>query len=338
MKRFGNLFKEIISYPNLQHAFRSAAKGKYCGEPVFEFKKKLHTNLTKMQERLEDHTYLPRPYSIFKVHEPKERVIYAPNFEDVVVQHAVYKIIRPIFDNTFINESFACRPGRGIHLASDYVQKSLRTTGDSYYLQMDIEKYFYSIDRCILKKLIRKKIKDPRALRLIDLFIWYDKEQGIPIGNLLSQLFALIYLNEVDQFIKRELKVKHYCRYMDDFVLFGLSKTEAHTYKEAIEEFLDVELNLKLSKWTIQHQRKGINFAGYRVWSSRRYIRKFSLYTFRRKVKESNLQAIISLLAHARHTSSYTHMLNFLRDENHDIYLRLPETHRHYPLYCGESS
>lgn len=337
MKRYGNLVEEVISYENLLSAFYDAARGKYHGFPVFEFKKELHTNLTALKDRLQSGTYEPRGYRKFEVFEPKRRIIYAPYFEDVVVQHAIYRVIRPIFDRTFIHESFACRHGKGIHSASDYVQRSMRqTSGEGYYLQLDIEKYFYSIDRDILKSLIIKKIKDPELLKLIFSFVWYDDDKGIPIGNLLSQLFALIYLNHLDQFIKRDLRVKFYCRYMDDFILLDLTKVQAHTYKGWIEEFLRVELDLRLSKWTIQKHRKGVNFAGYRVWSSRRFVRRHSLHTFKRKLKQDNLSAIVSLLAHARHTSSYTYLLNVLKEENHDLYLRLPETHRHYPLVCRQ--
>lgn len=328
MKRYGDLFDKVFNEDNLLSAFLDSARTKRQGWACYDYERRLHPNLSELSSRVFSGTYRPKPYNVFYVREPKERIIYAPHFEDTVVQHAIYRIIYPIFDRSFIDQSFACRYGKGTHKAADYAQKALRATPNGYTLKLDIEKYFYSIDRDILKSLVRKKIKDKRLLAIIDLFIDYDKPTGIPIGNLLSQLFALIYLNEVDHFIKRELKVKWYCRYVDDFVLFGLDRKEALSLKSRIEDYLEQKMKLKLSFWEVKHHTKGVNFVGYRTWKSRRFIRKYSLYKFRKRAKQGRVESVISLLAHARNTSSFNHMRETLNREFHAIYLQLPEAYR----------
>lgn len=131
-----------------------------------------------------------------------------------------------------------------------------------------------------------------------------DAPIGIPIGNLLSQLYALIYLNKVDHFIKRDLHVKSYVRYVDDMVLIGLTLTQAKQYKEAIEAFLKEELCLELSKWTISKIKKGVNFVGYRTWKTKKFVRKHSMIKFKKACKKGNINAITSLLGHAKGTNT----------------------------------
>lgn len=198
-----------------------------------------------------------------------------------------------------------------IHSASDTLQHMLRQhDSESYTLQLDIRKFYYSINHARLKSLFRLKIKDNRLLDCMELFISDNgAEIGLPIGNLLSQLYALIYLNALDHFVKRQLKVKHYVRYVDDFILVGYTREECYELKRLIEEFLHSELDLKLSHWTIAKIKRGCNFVGYRTWKSGRFIRKHSLYNFNKKIKSGNHQSIMSILGHAKHTSSYKSML-----------------------------
>lgn len=221
------------------------------------------------------------------VREPKERIIYAPAFEDVVVQHAIYRIIYPIFERTFITQSHGCRKNYGTHSASRYLQKSLKKYDENlYYLQLDIKKYFYSFDRNILKSMLEKKIKDKKFIELIMMFTTYGEEKGVPIGNLLSQLFGLIYLNPLDHYVKRDLKIKNYVRYVDDFILIGITLSEAKEYKQKIEKFLLDNLGLTLSKFTIAKIKRGSNFVGYRTWQNYKLVRKHSMYNFRRACKK----------------------------------------------------
>jgi len=315
MKRFGNLFNAVFSKDNFYLAYLDARKGKRKKKACFEFEKNLGTELNTLYQEIHNWTYAPQPYFKFVVYEPKERIIHAPAFKDIVVQHAIYRIIYNIFNKTFISTSFACRIGYGTHRASDYTQNALRQyDADSYILKLDIKKFFYSINRDILRNLIERKIKDKRLVDVMMLFTIMDSPIGIPIGNLLSQIYALIYLNPLDHFIKRSLKIKHYARYVDDFILFGLTRNNCLKYRVQIVEFIREKLELELSKSTIQKIKRGVNFVGYRTWKTKRFIRKYSLYKFKKMVKKGKQESIVSLLGHAKRTNSLLYMLNILKE------------------------
>ena len=329
MKRHGNLFAAAVSRKALYQAYYDARKNKVPTYACFEFEKSLAHQVETLHNSLMAGTYKPKPYHRFMVYEPKAREISAQAFRDRVVQHAVYNVIRPIFDRCFIDQSFACRRGKGTHKAADYVQRALQLVPrDSYILQLDIRKYYHSINRDILRQLIARKIKDERLLDLIMLFADNEGETGTPIGNLLSQLFGLIYLNPIDQFVKRVLKAEHYVRYVDDFALIGLSRDQVLIHKASIVEFLKQKLQLSLSKSTIQRVTKGINFVGFRTWASKRFVRKRALYVFRRAVVKNKQDSIISCLGHARKTASLQTMLSYLREKTNGAYRQLPETIR----------
>lgn len=320
MKRIGNLFETVFSKENIYQAYLDARKGKRKKRGCFEFEASLSANLSYIHESIHNGTYKPAPYFKFIVFEPKERVIYAPSFLDIVVQHAIYRIVYPIFNRSFIDTSFACRKGMGTHKASDCTQNYMRScSGDQYYLKCDVRKFFYSIDRLILAKLIRRKIKDERLIAVMMQFSEMDTEKGIPIGNLLSQIYALIYLNPLDHFIKRRLQAKRYVRYVDDIVLIGISRPEAMSFKQEIEAFLDTVLNLAFSKTSVQKIKRGINFVGYRTWKSKRFVRKYSLYKFTKCLKQNKTGAAVSLLGHAKHTDSICFMYSQIRTIGDDI-------------------
>lgn len=310
VKRTGDLFHKAFSRENLYLAYLDARRGKRSRRACFDFEINLGTNLADLYQEIHSGNYRPQPYFKFMVYEPKPRLIYAPAFRDIVLQHAIYRVIYPIFDRCFIATSFACRKGYGTHRASDYTQRALRAyDGELYSLKLDVRKFFYSIDRQVLRGLIEKKVKDRRFVDVMMLFTITEEPLGIPIGNLLSQLYALIYLNPVDHFIKRELQVKHYVRYVDDMVLVGLSRDQALQCKDKIVAFLREQLRLDLSRSTLQKIRRGVNFVGYRTWRSKRFIRKYSLFKFKRKVRTGDQAAVVSLLGHARRTASLPYML-----------------------------
>lgn len=330
MKRHGNLFNKAFSIDNLYLAYIDARKGKRSRRACFEFEKHLGKNLQSLYERIHANTYKPEPYFQFVVYEPKRREIHAPTFADVVVQHAIYRVIYDIFDRSFISTSFACRLGYGTHKAAKYSRKAMRLhDGEEYILKLDVRKFFYSIDRIILRKLVERKIKDSRLVDIAMLFAKIETPLGIPIGNLLSQLFALIYLNPLDHFVKRTLKIKHYVRYVDDSMLIGLSRPCCIMLRSAIVEFLQKALNLTLSKSSIQKIRKGINFCGYRMWRSLIFIRKHSLYKFKKAVKATHQESIVSLLGHAKYTNSLPYMLRLIREENNNgKNIQIPKNYR----------
>lgn len=314
MKRHGNLFETVFSAENMYQAYLEARQGKRSKPACHQFDITAGAMLDALRKRALAGTYAPRKYYRFFVYEPKKREICAPWFGDIVVQHAIYRIIKPIFEKVFISTSFACRVDKGTHKASDYTQKALQQSDpDSYVLKMDIRKFFYRINRSILQRLIERKIKDKRLVAIMMSFADDGNQVGIPIGNLLSQTYALIYLDALDHFVKRRLKVQKYCRYVDDFILFGLTRLQCNHYKQQIEQFLGDTLELTLSKWGINKVRRGVNFVGYRTWSRARFIRKFSLLKFRRFVARGNRDGIVSLLGHAKQTCSLRWMLGYLK-------------------------
>jgi retron-type reverse transcriptase len=329
LKRHGQLFQTIFTREALFDAYLQARKGKRMTPACFSFERNLGGNIAQLLDEIHGGLYRPRPYRIFKVYEPKVRDIHAPAFRDRVVQHAIYKVIYPLFDRSFLVDSCACRVGFGTHRASEALHRSMQQLdGEDYFLQLDIRKFFYSIDRQHLRGLIERKIKDNR---LIDLMMLYADDcgpVGIPIGNLLSQLFALIYLNYLDHYIKRGLGVKHYVRYVDDFVLLGLTRAECLEMRGRIIDFLADNLKLTLSKSTIQKISHGINFVGYRHWRSHKIIRKHSIYRFRRNLKAGRAQAIISTFGHAMKTASLPYLITIIKESDHGENLQLPDRFR----------
>lgn len=322
-KRIGNIYADAFSMEALHDAYLDARSGKRKKAGTFEFEKNLGAQIDQLFIELNNGTYRPKPYIKFEVYEPKLRTIYAPHFRDLVVQHAIYRVIYPIFDKTFIDQSFACRKGKGTHKASAYTQKEMRKyDGDLYYVKLDIKKFFYNIDRNILKRLFEKKIKDKRFIDLMMQFTDMGTPKGIPIGNLLSQIYALIYMNPVDQFIKRELKAKSYVRYVDDMVIIGVSREEALHIKDKVEAFIEGELNLEYSHWMVSKIKRGINFVGYRTWKSVKFVRKHSLYKFRKAVKKSKIESITSLIGHANGTNTLHYFKKMLIE--HEILNQIP--------------
>jgi len=335
MKRHGNLFDRAFTPENLYQGYLDAARHKRGSRSCYQFERRLGAQLADLHATLQDGSYRPKPYNTFMVHEPKPRLICAPAFRDRVVQHAIYRVIQPIFDATFVAESFACRPGKGTHAAADRVQAALAAVPrDSYTLQLDIRKFYYRIDRAILRRLVERKIKDHRLVEVMMLFANPGEPLGVPIGNLLSQLYALIYLNPLDHYIKRELGVRHYARYVDDFLILGLTREQAAMYRARIIAFLAERLGLELSKSTIAPVRRGVNSVGYRTWTSRRFVRKHALSTFGRAARRGRLAAVVSSLGHARRTASRRHMIHHIKEHHHALYRQLPESvrrHHHLP-------
>ena len=333
MKRHGHLFEKAFSRENLYQAYLDACKGKHKKRSCFNFERRLAHNLDLLYNALHDGSYKPKPYYSFMVYEPKQRQIFAPSFCDLVVQHAIYRVIYGIFNVGFIDQSFACRKGKGTHKAADFAQQALRESPrGSYVIKLDIRKFFYRINRAVLRAQIERKIKDRRFVEVMMLFAEYGEPVGIPIGNLLSQTYALIYLNPLDHFVKRELKVRNYCRYVDDFLLFGISREQCLQALERIKTFI-TGLGLELSKYTIAPVRRGVNFVGYRTWASRRFIRKHSLFKFSRFAKAGKLESIASILGHARRTHSLKSLIQSLQRNHNELYRSLPKVYRR-SSYC----
>lgn len=328
------MFNKICSFENLHLAYLKARKCKRYRKEILKFTYNLEENLLKLNEDLETQTYQHGVYKEFFVCDSKKRQIKAAPFRDRVVHHALCNFIEPIFDRGFIFDSYACRVGKGTHEAIKRLEKSLKSISDwpeekrkgnkkLYVLKCDVSKYFDNINHRILLKLIKKKIADEKVIWLIEEILNSSEEKpgvGIPIGNLTSQLFANIYLNELDQLVKHELKVRYYIRYMDDFLILGYDKKKLHEIKKQIQEFLQNKLELELhpKKTNIFPTDKGIDFLGYRVFGNRRLLRKSTVKRFKKRTKiyqkrlskglmskEKFNQSFQSWLAYANFGNSY---------------------------------
>lgn len=304
MKRYGNLYPQIIEFENLLSAARKAQQCKRFRDNVLEFNYHLETELIRLQRELTNKTYRPGAYRTFHLIDPKSRLISAAPYPDRVVHHALCNIIVPIFEKTFIHDSYANRVGFGTHRALKRFTHFARNS--RYVLQCDIKKYFPTIDHEILKQLIRRKIKCPDTLWLIDAIIDNSNEQetvidyfsgddlltpvtrrrGLPIGNLTSQFFANIYLNGFDHFVKEQLKISKYVRYVDDFALFSDEREFLADARIAIEEYL-AKLRLKIHpiKSQLFETKIGASFLGFRVFSDRIRLRNSNLHRARRRLK-----------------------------------------------------
>ena len=287
--KYKNLFNQVCDIQNLRSAYKKACNGgnRYT-EGHLKFKERLESHLYHVQRHLMEGTYEHGEHSHFYVYEPKKRMISALPFRDRVVQHAINNIIEPIFDSVFYPCSFACRKNKGTHAGVKAVQSTLRSMekeGDVYYLKMDFSKYFASIDRGVLFREIDRKISDQRLIALLESFGGRDGV-GLPIGNLLSQLFANVYGHIFDRHIKEELGIKHYFRYMDDTVILDRDREHLKELQHYLESYAKGAMKLRLSHWMIaKASTKPINFLGYRITSKYKLIRKDSVTRAKRKVK-----------------------------------------------------
>lgn len=304
MKRYGNLYPQIIEFKNILVAAKKAQKGKRYRANVLAFNYDLESEIIRLQQELITKTYQPGAYRTFTIREPKTRMISAAPYRHRVVHHALCNIITPIFERTFIHDSYANRLGFGTHRALERFTQFARST--RYVLQCDIKKYFPTIDHSILKNLIRRKLKCKNTLWLIDNIIDHSNEQftvieyfpgddlleplerkrGLPIGNLTSQFFANCYLDGFDHFVKEQLKIKKYVRYVDDFALFNDNWQFLAEARIAIEEYL-ATLRLKIHpiKSQLFKTKDGANFLGFRILPDRIRVRTENLRRARRRLK-----------------------------------------------------
>ena len=292
-KRYKYLLEQISDIDNIRLAYKKAVKGgnRYTVSHL-KFKENLEANLYLIQQQLKNEVYKHGEYHTFKVYEPKERVISSLPFKDRVVQHAINNIVEPIFEKGFYRTSYACRKNKGTHTGVKSVQASIRKTiknGAVYYLKMDFSKYFHSINIDILFKEICRKISDKRVVSLLRGFAG-DLKTGIPIGNLLSQLFANIYGHIFDRFVKTKLRMKNYFRYMDDTVIVCNSKSELVAVQRKLALFSKLYMKLRFSKWYINALSKPLNFLGYRITDNYKLIRKDSVIRAKRKIKKHLFQ------------------------------------------------
>jgi RNA-directed DNA polymerase len=304
------MYARLCDWENLTLAYRKASRGKRGKPPAARFEYRLEDNLVWLQRDLLAQTYQPGAYHSFTIHEPKHRLISAAPFRDRVVHHALCNVIEPVFERSFIHDSYANRLGKGTHRALDRCQQYARRFG--YVLQCDVRQFFPSIDHAILRSILARKIGDPGVLWLVDRILesgvgvlseeyqmaWFPgddlwaalRHRGLPIGNLTSQFWANCYLNPFDHFVKRELRCCKqrggYLRYVDDFLLFADDKRALWAWREALVERL---AGLRLTIHPGAHPRpvsEGIPFLGFVVYPDRRRLKRRKGMHYRQRLYE----------------------------------------------------
>jgi len=264
-------------------AWKEFKKGKNSKPDVQEFEFNLEDNIFQLRDDLKTKLYQHNPYTSFYVIDPKLRHIHKACVRDRVLHHAIFRVLYPIFDRNFLYDSYSCRLGKGTHRAvnrlEDFARKLSRNNHRiAYALKCDVRKFFDSINKTILTSIIANKIKDSDSLWLISKILnSFSKTSGngLPLGNVTSQIFANIYLNELDQYLKHCLKVKYYLRYCDDFVILDSDPHYLLELAFKINEFLEEYLDLSLhpSKVILRKYRQGIDFLGYVVLPYHRVVR-----------------------------------------------------------------
>jgi retron-type reverse transcriptase len=304
MKTYKTIYEEICSLKNLVLAWKKARKGKTKKDYVVEFEKDTLGNLLKLQKELIEQTYYPKPLVTFILRDPKTRKISKSAFRDRVVHHAIVRVIEPMFDKSFIYDSCANRIGKGNLFAlkrfDEFKRKvSKNNTQKCFVLKADIKHYFQEVNHEVLLRILMRRISDERVILLIKKILNNSvvngggggerlfATKGMPLGNLTSQFFANVYLNELDYFVKHNLKVKFYLRYVDDFVILHESKEQLEEWKEKIDKFLRQELKIELhpEKSQIVSLAEGVDFVGFRNFYHFRLLRKRNINNMRRKVE-----------------------------------------------------
>ncbi len=330
MKFYDNIFDQIMSLDNLFSAWDEFKSDKKKKLDVQRFEWKLEENIFRLHRELKSKTYRHGSYSSFYLQDPKQRHIHKAKVKDRVLHHAIFAKVNPIFEETFIPYSFSCRINKGTHKGIASLAKVLRQIGHNnskpcFALKCDIRKFFESVDHDILFDIIEKRIKDKDVLwlmrEIIESFISAQsnlfERRGLPIGNLTSQLFANVYMNEFDQFVKHKLRVKNYFRYTDDFVVVADNEKYLKELIPKIKFFLNTGLRLSLhpKKVSIRKLNQGVDFLGYitlphhstlrtktrqRVFSKlKQRVTEYKSGIISNKTLEQSLQSYLGVLTHA---------------------------------------
>ncbi len=327
MKIYKNIFDEIISTENLFLAWDKFKNGKKNKKDVRLFEWNLEENIFKLNRELKNKTYKHGAYHSFNISDPKPRNIHKAQVRDRILHHAVFRILNPIFEPGFISASFSCREGYGTHKGVQYLQNTLRKATQNgrvscFALKCDIKKFFDTIDHDILLGILKKRIKDGDTIWLLKQIIssfssnysLLGIEKGVPIGNLTSQLFANIYMGELDRFIKQELKVKYYLRYTDDFLIISDDKECLEKTLPPIISFLQDELRLKIhdEKTKIQKTSQGVDFLGYVVFNKYKLVRTKTKKRITKKFKSRINQYNQGIIPKSSLSQSLQSYLGFL--------------------------
>ena len=348
-KTFRKLYEQVTSFENLWEAYRKARRGKRYQEPAAWFDFRLEENLLRLREELITRTYRPGRYHHFHIREPKPRLISAAPFRDRVVHHALVNVLEPIYEARFSASSFACRVGKGTHAAVEQAHRAVRHC--RWLLKGDVVKFFPSVDHAVMRAVLWRKLADPNVRWLIGLILdsgagvlaaeapplWFagddllapaERPKGLPIGNLTSQVFANVLLNELDQFIHEQVQPRDYVRYADDFILFDDDPARLASARAAVARKLaDLRLRVHEGKTCVRPCAHGVRFLGFRLRPSGRRLEKGAVNRFRRRMRQYRqrwraglmdvrqiTQSVQSWLAHARFANAHGVVREVLRD------------------------
>ncbi|MDO8581776.1 MAG: reverse transcriptase/maturase family protein [bacterium] len=309
MKIVKNIFDEIIAPETLFTAWNEFKRGKRRRPDVMLFERNLEEHIFDLHRALVEKSYRHAPYHGFVVNDPKSREIHKATVRDRVVHHALFLVLNPLFEKTFIYDAYSCRQNKGTHRGIERLRWAVRRVSRNdrvhcLILKCDIRKFFASVDHDILLTILAQHIHDADTMWLLHTLI-KSFAPGIPIGNLTSQLFANIYMHPFDQFVKQVLRIPYYIRYTDDFVLVGNNEAQLWQWLGVLRQFLTDNLHLTLhpNKVTLRKYHHGVDFLGYVQRPSHRALRAT---TRRRMVKkitagvpEHALHSYLGVLSHA---------------------------------------
>jgi retron-type reverse transcriptase len=313
-------YEDLISIDNLLLAWQEFIRGKRSKRDVQEFQFNLMDNILSLHEDLRNKTYKHGGYECFKINDPKPRTIHKASVRDRLLHHAVYRILYPFFDKTFISDSFSCRNNKGTHRAINRFRDfayivSKNNTKTCWVLKCDIKKFFASIDQKTLVEILKNKIEDENIVDLLKEVILSFRPNGLPLGNLTSQLFSNVYLNEFDHFVKHKLKVKYYIRYADDFVVLSENKMYLGNTVLEIKDLLQnkLKLNLHPDKIFIKTLYSGVDFLGWVNFPDHRVLRnKTKNRIFNRLKNNFKSGTLDSYLGLVKYGNSYNFKNNII--------------------------
>lgn len=314
VSELSHTYQTIASLDNLLEAWQEFVRGKRKRKDVQEFERNLMDNILTLHRDLKAKTYTHSIYEAFSISDPKPRSIHKASVRDRLLHHAIYRLLYPFFDKTFVGSSYSCRRGKGNHKAFEHFERlanrvSRNHTRTVWVLKCDVRKFFASIDQERLLRILKRRIPDRDILWLLEQIVRSFESTkaglGLPLGNLTSQLLVNIYMNEFDQFVKHTLKSKAYVRYADDFVLLSRDKAELERLLPRIETFLWDELRLTLhpDKVFIKTLASGVDFLGWVHFPDHRVVRTTTKRRMYRRLEqtewnEQSVQSYLGLLSH----------------------------------------
>ncbi|SFF03446.1 RNA-directed DNA polymerase [Thermoflexibacter ruber] len=317
MKRVGNLLHSIADTDNLRLAVWKAGKGKRYSRQVLDYSNDLEINLLNLQSEILSGKVSVGNYRYFKVYEPKERQICASAFSEQVLHHALMNVCHPYFERYQVYESYASRKGKGVYAALEKAQHF--TQKHTFFLKLDVKKFFDSIHHSVLKSQLAKRFKDKRLLQIfyqiIDSYA-ASPDRGVPIGNLTSQYFANHYLAGLDHFIKENLQCKNYVRYMDDMVLWHDSKEFLKEIKEKINDYIETNLKCTLKPTLLNFTSQGLPFLGYRLFPTHVKLLHKSKIRFIHKINRAKTDFERGLITESKYQQKILPLLSFIFKAN----------------------